>query len=134
MSDCVEWDGTLSEGYGRRWLPKERGKYRYAHREAWEEVHGPIPPGLQIDHLCRNRACVNVEHLELVTQRENLLRGQGASAKNARKTHCPQGHPYDEENTFVTTRGTRKCRTCRRIQSTEGVRRWRARNALTSKS
>jgi HNH endonuclease len=126
MSDCVEWDGYLSEGYGRRWLPKQRGKYQYAHRAAWEEVHGPIPPDLELDHLCRNRACVNVEHLELVMHRENLLRGHGASGKNARKTNCPQGHLYDEENTVIRPDGSRKCRLCRRAQNREGSRRWRA--------
>lgn len=78
------------------------------------ELHkGPIPEGLVIDHLCRNRGCVNPDHLEAVTQRENILRGEGLAAANARKTHCPKGHPYSGENLYVVpSSGRRQCRIC----------------------
>lgn len=88
-----------------------------AHRLVWELLVGPIPQGKQIDHLCRNHACVNPEHLDIVTQRTNLLRGFGAAGLNARKTECKNGHPFTPENTYLYPagrgRGTwRNCRTC----------------------
>ena len=95
----------------------------YAHRLAYELVKGPISDGLQIDHLCRNRACINPDHLEAVTQRENILRGEGVAALNARKTHCPQGHAYDEENTLILTgrqAGARRCQICARDRKYAG--------------
>ena len=72
-----------------------------AHRVAYELVKGKIPAGLELDHLCRNRICCNPAHLEAVTGRENSLRGVSPWAKNACATHCPRGHPYDAENTYV---------------------------------
>lgn len=106
---CVEWTGAMhSEGYG---MIGSRG---YAHRVAYELLVGEIPKGFQIDHLCRNRACMNPNHLEAVTQQVNLRRGNGASAINARKTHCKWGHEYTEENTYRRPDGKGKmCRTCR---------------------
>jgi hypothetical protein len=93
------------------------------HRVAYELLVGPIPEGLELDHLCRNTRCVNPEHLEPVTGRENLMRAVSSwAAKNAAKTHCPQGHPYDEENTKVKRDGGRACRACGR----EFMRRKRA--------
>lgn len=89
-----------------------------AHRLAWRILRGPIPSWLELDHLCRNPACVNPKHLELVTHQENILRGDGPriwAEKQQRKTHCPQGHPYNEENTYWW-RGARYCRTCHREQ------------------
>lgn len=82
-----------------------------AHRLVYELLVGPIPDGLQLDHLCRNRGCVRPDHLEPVTRRTNILRGTGPSAIHARKTQCPHGHPYDRT---VTRRGTteRRCSTC----------------------
>jgi len=91
-----------------------QGKMYAAHRAAYEVFIGPIPEGLQIDHLCRNRVCVNPDHLEPVTRRENLLRGEGFSAQAARKTHCPQGHCYEGDNLYRTLEGHRKCRACHR--------------------
>jgi hypothetical protein len=75
---------------------------------------GAVPEGLELDHLCRVRGCVNPKHLEPVTHRENLMRGESWSAVNARKTHCPEGHPYDETNTYIDGKGRRRCRECAR--------------------
>jgi DNA-binding CsgD family transcriptional regulator len=93
---------------------------RYAHRVAYFLTYGPIPDGLNIDHLCRNRGCCNPAHLEAVTQRENIMRSPIAPAAiNARKTHCKRGHAYAGENVRLTTnprtgRSARSCRTCER--------------------
>ena len=110
---CIEWDGYIdNEGYGRT---MDGGAWDRAHRVVWREANGPIPDGLVIDHLCRNRSCVNTRHMELVTSVENSRRGFGASAVNARKTHCIHGHPFDEANTYVPADGSRRqCRTCNR--------------------
>ena len=87
------------------------GKTDYGHRWAYIDAHGSIPEGLQIDHLCRNRACINVDHLEAVTQFVNKSRGE-AGKHNKDKTHCPHGHEYTEENTWRNHRGWRWCRAC----------------------
>jgi len=85
-----------------------------AHRVAWELLRGPIPAGMHLDHLCRNPSCVNPAHLQVVSQRVNNLRGISPPAINARKTHCPAGHPYDAANTYISPEGWRQCMTCRR--------------------
>jgi hypothetical protein len=111
--ECWLWTaGKESEGYGRF---KLNGKGCKAHRISYELEVGPIPEGLQIDHLCRVRHCVNPEHLEAVTQRENILRGVGITARHAQATHCPQGHEYNEANTY-TNRQERSCRVCNRVR------------------
>jgi hypothetical protein len=87
---CWLWTGsTKGKGYGSFHTGP---KFLLAHRVAWEMTHGAIPNNLQIDHLCRNHACVNPEHMELVDSRTNTLRGTGITARMASKTHCPQGH------------------------------------------
>lgn len=123
-SGCWEWTGTkLHGGYGMIGEGGRKGRMLLAHRAAYQELVGPIPEGLTLDHLCRNRGCVNPEHLEPVTGTENVLRGEGPTAKNARKTECPKGHPYSDENTRRTPTG-RICRTCAR----EANRLWREAN------
>jgi len=111
---CWDWTaGTNGNGYGVFWLVPNRTRV-YAHRLMHEWMIGPIPEGREIDHLCRNRSCVNPTHLEAVTRKVNQHRGVSFSGVNARKTHCPQGHPYDEINTYIHQRtGYRQCRTCR---------------------
>jgi len=96
---CWTWTGALdSSGYGTIWDGQRTAK---AHRVAYEKAVGPIASGLQLDHLCRNRRCVRPSHLEPVTARENTLRGVGASAQNAVKTHCKRGHQFSSDNTLV---------------------------------
>lgn len=115
LGPCWQWTAsTTAGGYGQIRDGGTRGSMLYAHRLAYEFTVGPIPDGLQLDHLCRNRACVNPSHLEPVANRENGLRGQSFAAINARKTHCPQGHEYTPENTVVYSKdGSRRCRICR---------------------
>ena len=111
--ECWPWPGYVnSHGYGyARW----RGGAVRAHRVAYEAVIGPIPEGLVLDHLCRNRACVNPYHLEPVDDRTNNLRGFSPPAMNARKTHCSRGHEFTPENTYRWPNGKRRCRTCHRL-------------------
>ncbi|MEU5302229.1 HNH endonuclease signature motif containing protein [Streptomyces noursei] len=119
---CWEWTGgRTSDGYGTFWLD---GRQQYAHRVAYETLRGPIPDGLVIDHLCRNRACANPAHLEAVTNRTNILRGVGFCASRAQQTRCVHGHAFTAPNTYIAPNGTRKCRTCRAATS-RSVRRRR---------
>lgn len=109
---CWLWKGRIKkDGYGQFDLG---GKSIYAHRVAYELEVGDIPKGLNLDHLCRVRNCVNPNHLEAVTFRENVLRGIGICAHNARKTHCKQGHTFTIENTILRSWGGRECRTCKK--------------------
>ena len=106
---CWPWTAAINpNGYGR-FSTKGRGGLVYVHVFAYElATTERVPDGLEIDHRCRNRACCNAQHLEAVTHAENMRRGEPAS-----RTHCPQGHAYDEANTY-RWRGSRKCRRCHR--------------------
>lgn len=107
---CWVWKGgKFGNGYGRFSI---KHKYYPAHRVSYEHAYGPIPTGLDLHHKCRNILCVNPAHTEPVTRRVNLLLGQTLTAKHAQATHCPQGHPYNEQNTYIY-RGLRYCRKCR---------------------
>lgn len=110
--ECWPWLAAVNRyGYGKFQL---RGHDRKAHRVAYELVVGFIPDGLTIDHLCRERACCNPSHMEPVTNRENVLRGVGRSAENARKDRCKRGHPFDAANTSIRPSGSRRCKACTR--------------------
>ena len=116
---CWEWTGAKNpKGYG--YMPAfGRGHY-LAHRMSYELFVGPIPEGLELDHLCRNRGCVNPDHVEPVTHLENMRRGAFAT-----RTLCVNGHHYDAVNTYIRPNGNRDCRVCVR----ERGRRYRARRA-----
>jgi hypothetical protein len=121
-SECWEWTGYLVKGYGQFDL---NGKPVYAHRLSYQLLLGPILAGRELDHLCRNSKCVNPNHLEVVTSKENTLRGVGISAQNARKTHCVHGHLFDDLNTCIrkgTHEGARSCRICNRIRTAKQER------------
>lgn len=114
---CWVWTGHLhsASGYGRfSYGPRGHQKKVYAHRFAYEEMRGPILDGLCLDHICRNTRCVNPDHLQPVTQRENIIRGIGTSATNQRKNACKHGHPFDEANTYWRPTGGRTCKACAR--------------------
>lgn len=115
---CWEWSGgKFNTGYAKFTVADRR---RVAHEILWEMWYGPKPLGKVLDHLCRVRHCVNPAHLELVTHRENTLRGVGATARNATKERCPRGHLLVGENLILENNGVngaRRCRICRRAQN-----------------
>jgi hypothetical protein len=128
--DCWLWTASTAHGYGQFYVKGKRSPGR-AHVIAWELANGPVPEGLELDHLCHgwdkscrgggtcpHRACVNPAHLEPVTHRVNGLRGRSIVAVHAIKTHCPQGHEYTPENTWMgKARRVRLCRACHRIRA-----------------
>lgn len=117
FDECWEWTSYIvkATGYGRFAVA---GKQVGAHVMAYELVAGDVPDGLVLDHLCRNRSCVNPNHLEPVSLGENVLRGEAPPAKNARKTHCKRDHVFDEQNTYVH-KGQRNCRACHNARQRE---------------
>lgn len=108
---CWEWQGATTKGYGS---VSVSGRLARTHRVTYEAMRAEIPGGLVLDHLCRVPLCCNPWHLEPVTHRVNVLRGESLFAVRARQTHCPQGHLYNEANTRMTPQGHRVCRTCHR--------------------
>jgi hypothetical protein len=111
MGDCWEWLASFNtDGYGAAWY---ENKQQQAHRAVYKILVGPIPEGMQLDHLCNNRSCVNPNHLEVVDAWENNFRSQSFTAKNIKKTHCIHGHEFTDENTYIhPQRGHRHCRAC----------------------
>ena len=110
-SGCWLWVGAMADGYGVIQRGGMQGKV-LAHRYSYEMFREPIPMDFQIDHRCRMRSCVNPNHLEVVTARENFLRGIHRSAQIHRTGLCLRGHPLTEDNLHINTRGKRQCRTC----------------------
>ena len=106
---CWLWQSATCKGYG---LFSYLGKEVYAHRFSYELLVGPIPEGMELDHLCRSPACVNPARLEPVTHQENCRRGEAGRHK-CRRIHCKWGHEFTPENTYVDPRGDRHCRICR---------------------
>jgi hypothetical protein len=131
---CWIWTGYkrdyTREQYG---FFKLKGKVRPAHRVAYEDIIGPIPSGLVLDHLCRNPSCVNPFHLEPVTRQVNTQRGRSAAViaewhkrhkRRRKKTHCKRGHPFTSENTYVPVHWSgRRCRACQALHTKEWRRR-----------
>ena len=128
---CWPWQGNIVHGgYGMSWLD---GRPQMAHRAVFQVLGGRIPDGLTLDHLCRNRRCVNPQHLDPCTQRENHARG--LINQNVSKTHCANGHPFDERNTYrrpddgTHPFGKRGCRACHRQNQARYLRRREASRA-----
>ena len=110
---CWEWKGCkLESGYGMFSL---NGKLGYAHRASYILFRGLIQTKFVVHHLCKNRSCVNPIHLESITQKDNLLKGDSFQGANGRKTHCIHGHKLTPDNCY-TSSGYRDCKTCRKIR------------------
>jgi hypothetical protein len=118
---CWLWTGGKSDGYA---MLRVQGRMVRLHRTVYEQLVGPVPSGLEIDHLCRVRCCLNPEHMEPVAKRVNILRGEGACAVHARKVTCVRGHPLSGENLEIEGGKFRRCKQCRRDGQ---MRRWRER-------
>ena len=112
--DCLVYSGAiLRNGYGYMgWNVQGKSYNSLTHRVVYEATYGPIPDGLVIDHLCRNRACQNIQHLEAVTQKVNVNRG--VNVGRPRVTHCARGHARTPDNTYFDKRGFTSCRACKR--------------------
>ena len=113
-SGCVLWLGAARpNGYCQM---KINGRMHYVHRVSYELTKGPILKGLTLDHLCRVRSCLNPNHLEPVSSKENTLRGHSIMVTRAAQTHCINGHPFTGEHLYIPPDGGRSCRTCKRLR------------------
>lgn len=117
MGVCWEWTGRIHKDTGYGYFNDGTSRRVLAHVFAWESLIGPVPAGLELDHRCRNRACVNPDHLEPVTHAENMAR---AIYPARHQTHCKNGHPLSGENLRIETNGARRCRACRRAAGQTG--------------
>jgi hypothetical protein len=118
--ECVKWGGSFTDKkYGRIWV---NDRHLRAHRFVWEQSNGPIPLGGVILHTCDNPSCVNLSHLKLGTQADNMrdMSLKGRHNNQMRDiTHCKKGHEFTESNTYITSRGGRQCKACCRLRSKE---------------
>jgi hypothetical protein len=122
---CWYWTGAVkNNGYGEVEIQGE-DRQLAVHRVTYEMAKGRIPDGMVIDHLCRNTVCVNPDHMEVVTNTENLRRGNGFNGVNARKTHCIRGHPLSGDNVYIWLKNGRECRGCKACKR---ERYWRKKN------
>jgi len=116
---CHEWIASLNNcNYGQFRVNK---KSILAHRFSYELYKGSIPEDQVVDHLCENTKCVNPKHLQIITQKENLLKGKGCCSTNSKKTHCSRGHEFTPENTYINKRNSRMCRKCFRVRYKEKI-------------
>lgn len=112
---CWLWTGQKTKAVNGYGLFRAGGQQVVAHRWAYEHEVGPIPAGMNLDHLCRTRLCVRPDHLEPVTPYENMMRGVSFAAQQKKQTHCKRGHEFTPENTSLANKGrSRRCKTCRR--------------------
>lgn len=116
LGPCWVWTASTKNGYGQIGSGGHRGPPVLAHRVSYELLVGPVPDGLELDHLCRNRRCVNPAHLEPVTHRENALRGEAPSVRILRSGQCKNGHPHTEENAYWW-KGKRYCAVCMEVRN-----------------
>lgn len=107
---CIIWTGAYNKGYG---VVGFKGKVRMVHIIIYEFLHGPVPKGLELGHTCKNR-CANDEHVKPMTHKQNMLMGTNPLAMKARQTECVKGHPLLGDNVFISSRGRRVCKICRK--------------------
>lgn len=120
---CWLWLASKNmAGYGQFWSGE---KLVRAHRFAFEHQFGSIPPGLEIDHICGNRACVNPDHMRCVSHRENMRASNSIFGRNAVKTHCKRGHAFEGSNLYISKTGSRQCRACLAMHARNSKRRRR---------